>query len=74
MTGDPTEPPAPRTPETPTTAPQRRLIRRRDDRRLGGVASGLADYLDADVSLVRLAWVALAFLTGGLFALAYLGA
>lgn len=41
---------------------------------IGGVASGLADYLDADVAMVRIAWVALAFLTGGLFALVYLGA
>ena len=41
---------------------------------IGGVASGLAEYLDADVSLVRIAWVALAFLTGGVLAIAYLGA
>ena len=78
MTGDPTEPSAPRPTEAPPPVPpsgrHRRLVRRRDDRMIGGVASGLADYLDADVALVRIAWVALAFLTGGLFALVYLGA
>lgn len=70
MTQEPAAPSSP--PQEP--APSRRLIRRLDDRMLGGVASGLADYLDADVSLVRIAWVALAFLTGGLFALVYVGA
>jgi phage shock protein PspC (stress-responsive transcriptional regulator) len=37
-----------------------------------GVAGGLALYLDVDPSLVRVAWVVLAFLTGGLFALVYI--
>ncbi|MGZ4496201.1 MAG: PspC domain-containing protein [Nocardioides sp.] len=31
----------------------RRLVRRRDDRMLGGVCAGLADHLGVDVALVR---------------------
>jgi len=41
---------------------------------IGGVASGMADYLDADVALIRIAWVALTLLSGGAVALAYLAA
>ena len=41
---------------------------------LGGVAAGVADYLDADPALVRIGWVAIALITGGLGALAYLAA
>ena len=42
-----------------------RLYRSRDDRMLGGVAGGLADYLAIDPSLVRIGWVLL-FLAGGI--------
>ncbi len=48
-----------------------RLYRCRHDRRVAGVAAGLAEYLDVDVTLVRLAWVASIFF-GGLGLLAYL--
>jgi len=41
---------------------------------LGGVAAGLAEYLDADPALIRIAWVALILLTSGLALLAYLAA
>lgn len=50
----------------------RRLYRSRSDRVIGGVAGGLAAYLGVDPSLVRVAWVVLAVLTGGFFALVYL--
>lgn len=41
---------------TPQPQPQshKRLVRRRDDRMVGGVCSGVADYLGVDVTLVRL--------------------
>jgi phage shock protein C len=43
----------------------RRLYRSRSEKMIGGVAGGLAEYLDVDVSLVRLVWVLLALLGGG---------
>lgn len=41
---------------------------------IGGVCAGLAAYLNVDVTLVRIAFVALAVLTGGGFILAYIAA
>jgi phage shock protein PspC (stress-responsive transcriptional regulator) len=41
-----------------------RLRRSADDRMLGGVASGIARYLDADVTLVRVIIAALALFSG----------
>jgi phage shock protein PspC (stress-responsive transcriptional regulator) len=49
-----------------------RLYRSRDDRVISGVAAGLADQLGLDPSLVRVAWVILAIVSGGLLALVYL--
>jgi phage shock protein PspC (stress-responsive transcriptional regulator) len=51
-------------PPPPADHPRRSL--RRDVRRrvLGGVAAGLADYLDVDVAVVRVAFVVLAVLAG----------
>jgi phage shock protein PspC (stress-responsive transcriptional regulator) len=48
-----------------------RLYRSRDNRMLGGVAGGLADYLGIDPSLVRIGWVLL-FLAGGIGLLLYI--
>jgi len=45
----------------------RRLIRRPDDGRIGGVCAGMAEYFDTDVTLVRTAWVVLAIVPGLLF-------
>jgi phage shock protein PspC (stress-responsive transcriptional regulator) len=50
----------------------RRLYRSRTDTVLGGVASGLASYLNADPALVRIAWAILVPLTGGAALLAYI--
>jgi phage shock protein C len=50
----------------------RRLYRSRTDTMLGGVASGLATYLNADPALVRIAWAVLIPLTGGIAFLAYI--
>ena len=49
----------------------RRLYRCRHDKRLAGVSSGLAEYFDVDVSLVRVLWV-LSIFFGGLGILAYI--
>jgi phage shock protein C len=50
----------------------RRLYRSRTDTVLGGVAAGLAHYLNADPALVRIAWAILVPLTGGAAFLAYI--
>ena len=50
----------------------RRLVRSRTDRVIGGVAAGLADYLNADPALVRIAWALLIPLTGGAALIAYI--
>ena len=49
----------------------RRLYRCRHDRKLAGVASGVAEYFDADPSLVRVLWV-LSIFFGGLGLLLYI--
>lgn len=51
----------------------RRLYRCRHDRRLAGVAGGLAEFFDLDPTLVRLLWFLSIFFTGGLSILLYLG-
>lgn len=49
---------------------RRRLYRCRQDRRLAGVAAGVAEYLDLDPSLVRVLWVVSIFF-GGITILLY---
>lgn len=48
----------------------KRLVRSTNDKKLGGVCAGLADYFDLDVTLVRVVWL-LAFLCAGVGLLAY---
>jgi phage shock protein C len=43
----------------------RRLYRSRTDSMIGGVAAGLADYLNSDPALVRIVWAILVVVTGG---------
>lgn len=50
-----------------------RLYRCRHDRRLAGVASGLAEFFDLDPTLVRLLWFLSIFFTGGLSIVLYIG-
>ena len=50
----------------------RRLYRSVQDRRIGGVAAGTAEYFDIDPSIARVLWVLLAIFTGGAFLIAYL--
>ena len=52
-------------------APQR-LYRLAYDKKWAGICSGLAKYLDVDVTLVRIAVVAGFFCSGGLVLLAYI--
>ena len=47
------------------TAPKR-LFRRSSSGRIAGVCAGIAEYLDADVTLVRLLWIILSIVPGGL--------
>jgi phage shock protein C len=49
-----------------------RLYRSRDDRMLAGVAGGVAEEVDVDPSIIRIVWVLLVFLTGGLALLVYI--
>lgn len=49
----------------------KRLYRSRDERMIGGVCGGLAEYLNADPTLIRLLFVLFA-LAGGPGILAYL--
>ena len=51
---------------------RRRLYRSRTDRMMNGVAGGVAEYLDADPTVVRVIWALLAILTGGAFAVLYI--
>lgn len=48
-----------------------RLYRSRRDRMLGGVAAGLATYLNTDPALVRIAWAILVPVTDGVALVAY---
>jgi phage shock protein PspC (stress-responsive transcriptional regulator) len=43
----------------------KRLFRHPADGRLGGVCAGIADYLETDVTLIRLLWVILSIVPGG---------
>jgi phage shock protein C len=49
-----------------------RLYRSRDDRMLAGVAAGVAEALDADPSIIRIAWALLAIFTGGIAFVVYI--
>ena len=86
-TTDPTNQPADQPPSQPTTPPAspnadqqyassvrvpRRLVRRTDDRMIGGVCAGLADHLGLDVTLVRLLTVVVTVLGFGSVIIAYL--
>lgn len=49
----------------------KKLTRDTSTKMVAGVCSGLADYLNVDVTLVRLGFVTLTIITGGVGALAY---
>src|SRR5437773_11017496 len=62
--------------ESEGNRPKRRLVRRPDEGKLGGVCAGLAEYFDLDVALVRAAWVVLSIWPGAIVlgVIAYLAA
>jgi len=45
----------------------KRLVRRSASGRIAGVCAGIAEYLDTDVTLVRLAWIVLTIVPGAFF-------
>lgn len=55
----------------PPAKPHKKLMRSRSDEKIAGVCGGFAEYLDVDVTLVRLIWLATLFL-GGWGLIAYL--
>jgi phage shock protein C len=50
----------------------RRLYRSPTESVLGGVAGGVAEYFDLDPAIVRVVWVLLALITGGVFFILYI--
>ena len=50
----------------------KRLYRSRTDTVIGGVAAGLATYLNADPALIRIAWAILIVVTGGAALIVYI--
>jgi phage shock protein C len=50
----------------------RRLYRSQTESVIGGVAGGVAEYLDVDPAIVRVIWALLAIITGGVFFLLYI--
>lgn len=44
---------------------KKRLTRSATDKKLGGVCGGIAEYLDVDPTVIRLAWVLFALVLGG---------
>ena len=60
----------------PNAAAGKRLVRRPADGRLGGVCAGMAEYFGTDVTVMRLIWVLLSLVPGGVIGglIAYLAA
>lgn len=50
----------------------RRLYKSETESVLGGVAGGVAEYLDVDPAIVRVVWALLALITGGIFFVLYI--
>ena len=50
----------------------KRIYRERFDKKLGGVCGGLSQYFQVDSSVIRMAFLALTFLSGGILLLVYL--
>jgi len=49
-----------------------RLLRSKRERMLAGICGGMAEYFNIDPSLIRIGWVLLALVSGGLAILAYI--
>jgi len=48
----------------PGYVPPKRLVRSSNDRKLGGVCAGVADYFDVDTTLVRALWLLATLIPG----------
>jgi phage shock protein C len=66
-----TTPPAGQ-PQPSAGGPQKRLYRSRDQRMIGGVCGGLAEYLGMDPTVVRLLTVVLGVVSVGTALIAYI--
>ena len=55
---------APPPPPAAVYAPPKKLVRSTNDRKLGGVCAGLADYFDIDTTLVRVLWLLATLIPG----------
>ncbi len=53
---------------------EKKLLRKMDTRMICGVCSGVADYLDVDVTVVRVVWTALSLFTSGVGLAFYIAA
>ena len=51
---------------------RRRLVRPMADKKIAGVCAGFARYIDVDVVLMRVLWLVMAIVTGGLGFIFYL--
>ena len=47
-----------------STETKKKLYRNTDDRKIAGVCSGIADYLDVDPTVIRLIWILLVCCAG----------
>ena len=56
---------------SPATGAPKKLMRSSTDKKIAGVAAGLGDYFDVDVTIVRVIWLLLIF-CGGTGVLAYI--
>ncbi|MGD1068507.1 MAG: PspC domain-containing protein [Bryobacteraceae bacterium] len=56
------------------TEPPRALMLDKCRKKIAGVCAGFARYLDVDVTLMRVLWLAIAICTGGVGLLVYLAA
>jgi phage shock protein C len=64
----------PTRPDLARPARSRKLVRVIRGKKIAGVCAGFARYLDMDVTLMRILWLALLFVSGGIAGLVYLGA
>jgi phage shock protein PspC (stress-responsive transcriptional regulator) len=49
---------------SPETGAHKKLMRSSTDKKIAGVAAGLADYFDVDVTIIRVVWLLLIFCAG----------
>lgn len=50
----------------------RRIYKERFDKKISGVCGGLAQYFQFDASIIRVIWVLLSILSGGIFVMVYI--